>query len=112
MGNEDWKKLVDHWVELYSKGKANEANNYYYDNLFKSIIERFIEKFSSQREDELLISLLGFSPEPIILTQKALKPADHYILATPNTGYSEILEKYLDEYSEIKLFQDNDLNIH
>ena len=111
MSYEEIKKLAEHWHKLHADGKYEEAIKYYYDNIFDIVTERFIEKFSHHRENELLISLLGFSPEPIILTQKALQPEDHYILTTPNNQSSDILNKYIDNYIEKKFPLDNDFNI-
>ena len=102
MKNDNWASLIEQWKKLHSEGNFELANQFYYDELFNGVIERFKEKFSLKRDKETLISLLGFSPEPIILTTKALNPVNHIILTTPNvTGFEEIND-YLESKPIIK----------
>ena len=78
---------IQQWIELSRNGKPEEAERFYYDHIFDSVIERFTEKYSQNRQGELLVSLLGFSPEPIILTAKALNPETHLIISNyPKTA--------------------------
>ena len=84
MLNSDWESLIDKWKKLHSEGSFELATQFYYDELFDIVVERFKDNFSLSRDQETLISLLGFSPEPIILTAKALNPKNHYIITTKN----------------------------
>ena len=62
---------IRQWLDLSKGGKAKEAKDFYYENLFDTVIERF-EKNNQQvisgSSVDVLISILGFSPEPIVLT--------------------------------------------
>ena len=60
---------VQKWFELSKSGKFVEAKDFYFDNLFEEIIDNFISKTSIRKEVDVLFSVLGFTPEPIILTQ-------------------------------------------
>jgi len=43
---------------------------------------------------EVLFSILGFTPEPMILTQRVLKPKKHIIFATKGGYKNEVKEMY------------------
>lgn len=97
MNQEELNGKIHTWVELSRKGNSAEAEKFYYDKIFDSIIERFCTKHSDNRPGELLVSLLGFSPEPIILTAKALQPETHLIISNPvKSEIIEILNDYLE----------------
>jgi CRISPR-associated protein (TIGR02710 family) len=50
------------------------------------VSDKFIKKASAQKgKSKHLISLVGFSPEPIILTIRALQPEKVYFIATADT---------------------------
>ena len=106
MNKNNWTGLVEQWIKFHSEGHFNEANEFYYSDLFDEIIEQFKKKFSFSRENELLISLLGFSPEPIILTAQALLPKMHVVITTENVDSVDILDKYLDTQPLMKKLGD------
>ncbi|MBO3096824.1 DUF1887 family protein [Gelidibacter pelagius] len=88
---ENTLKYLEEWRDLASQGNFKLAENLYYEKLFPEVISIFCDKYQSEfSESGVLISLLGFSPEPLILTARAVKPAHHYILTT------EIREDILD----------------
>jgi hypothetical protein len=96
-------KYKDEWLELASQGKFSLAEELYYEKLFPEILKNFEFKYgSASREKETLISILGFSPEPIILTARALKPVKHFILT------NEIRE---DIIKRIEGYLENDFKI-
>lgn len=96
MNPEKFNEDIQHWMELSRNGEADEAERFYYEHIFDSVIERFKKKYSKNRDGELLVSLLGFSPEPIILTAKALKPETHLIISNPvREEILQILDEYL-----------------
>ena len=96
-------KYLEEWRELASHGNFKLAENLYFEKLFPEVISIFCYKFQSEfSEKGVLVSLLGFSPEPLILTAKAVKPAHHYILTT------EIREDILDR---IHNHLDNDFEL-
>lgn len=100
---------IQQWIKLSRGGKSEEAERYYYDHIFDPIIERFKDKYSQSRQGELLVSLLGYSPEPIILTAKALNPETHLIISNPvKQEIIQILDEYLEtEYKLVILEKDD-----
>ncbi len=91
-------KYLNEWLELAKTGNFEEAQQLYFDKLLPVIADAFSVKYSKLlEEDELLISILGFSPEPIILTAKAMKPKNHVIITTGlNQEVENIIESHLD----------------
>lgn len=86
------------WLELATGGNFQRAQELYFDKLFDAVIENF-QKKNADRIDQggTLFSILGYSPEPIILTAKVINPDNHIIFTTNNkTEGHEYLEKYLD----------------
>lgn len=76
-------KYKEEWLSLSKQGKFNLAEKLYYEKLFSEIILNFEKKYSNIFDKgEVLISILGYSPEPIILTANAVKPIKHYIITT------------------------------
>lgn len=76
-------KYLEEWRELASHGNFKLAENLYFEKLFPEVISIFCDKYNSEfSEKGVLVSLLGFSPEPLILTAKAVKPEHHFILTT------------------------------
>jgi CRISPR-associated protein (TIGR02710 family) len=86
----DFKEKVDKWKQLHqvNKGKAEE---FYYKELFEEVIELFISKSKTLKKYRFLISLLGLSPQPVILFIRAVNPEKVLFI------HSEETEKYLDE---------------
>lgn len=91
-------ELVKQWLELQESGKVEEAQKLYDSGLFDNVINRFVEKHSHTLPGvEVMFSVLGLTPEPIILTHRALKPKKHIVFATPG-GYEQakyLYEKYI-----------------
>ena len=101
---------IRQWLDLSKGGKAKEAKDFYYENLFDTVIERF-EKNNQQvisgSSVDVLISILGFSPEPIVLGAKLLKPKTHIIIHDAGVSLNEennrIISKYLENYKFVEL---------
>ena len=71
---------VTKWLSLSNEGKFSEAKDFYFETLFPSVLDTFEEKFKRVvGKTDVLFSILGFTPEPILLTQRALKPQVHII---------------------------------
>ena len=69
----DFKEKVNRWKELFQT-ERHRAETFYYENIFEEVIENFLSKSKALRRYRFLISLLGFSPQPIILFIKAINP--------------------------------------
>lgn len=98
------------WLDLSKSGKAKEAKEFYYNYLFDNVIERF-EQNNSQvihgSSVDVLISILGFSPEPIVLGAKLLHPKTHIIIHDSEMSLNEennrIISKYLTDFHFVEL---------
>ena len=108
-------KYTREWLQLSREGKFEQAQELYFSKLLPVVCEHFKEKYSEVLAyEELLISILGFSPEPIILTAKAMNPAKHIIVTTgENLKVEEILNANLNgNYNLIRLSDENFLTMY
>ena len=115
MDTNNFKQNVDEWLTLSNQGLFVEARKFYFENLFEGIIDLFVSKTALENHCDVLFSILGFSPEPIILTQSALIPSVHVIFTTnkENDNANETiayLEKFLT--SSYKLIHLSDESLH
>lgn len=99
---------LNEWLELARSGNFRKAEEIYFEKLFDVVIENFKSKHQHMlRKGGILFSMLGYSPEPIILTASLIEPDIHVIFTTNNqseqTGY---LEKYLQESYEMVYLKD------
>lgn len=100
---------IKEWMELSRSGNSDKAEKFYYDNIFDSVIDRFEKKYRENRPGELLVSLLGFSPEPIILTAKALNPETHLIITNPvRKDIVQVLDDYLENDYKLVVLNSDD----
>jgi len=84
---------VDQWKKLLLGDKA-QAESYYYENIFQEVIQRFLRRSQVLKKYRYLISLVGFSPQPVILFIKAVRPQRVLFI------HSEDTEPYLDLIAE------------
>ena len=95
----DIKDNIQEWLKLNKQGLFVEAKDFYFNNLFNFIIDHFVENTPDTNRCDVLFSILGFSPEPIILTQRALAPKVHVIFTTNKEyGADEEIVSYLEKY--------------
>lgn len=105
-------QFVEKWLKLNQEGHFQEAKDLYFDSLFAAIIDDFKERTKDRfGKGGVLFSILGYTPEPIILTQQALEPDKHIIFYSKNGDRfdNEILpylEKYLTSNYELVEFED------
>lgn len=108
---------VKEWLRLSESGQVAEAEDFYYNTLFVDVIDEFCDR-NSQPEIRcnVLFSVLGYSPEPIILTQRALNPEVHIIFTTDidNAEASKKIREYLGKYltSEFKIIEVEDTSFN
>lgn len=106
---------VEEWIEMNNSGHFLEARSFYFENLFAEIINQFERENAAKLENvDVLFSILGFTPEPIILTQRALMPDMHVVFYNKGTAFNEEISSYLNEYltSEPHLVELNDESFH
>ncbi len=102
-------KYLDEWKELASHGNFKLAENLYFEKLFPEVVEQFSVKYSTlfPGDQEILISMLGYSPEPLILTANAVKPSKHYIVTTEiRDDIISRIEEYLENDFELIILKD------
>lgn len=99
---------LQEWLDLAQNGKFDKAQELYFEKLFDVVIYNFCEKYSNTLpKGGTLFSVLGFSPEPIILTAKAVEPETHIIFTTNNQKVdNSYLEKFLESNYELIYLND------
>jgi hypothetical protein len=99
---------LQEWLDLAQNGKFEKALELYFEKLFEAVINNFCEKYSNTLpQGGTLFSVLGFSPEPIILTAKAVQPETHIIFTTNNQKVdNSYLEKFLESNYELIFLND------
>ncbi len=103
---------LEEWLELANSGNFNKAQELYYENLFNAVIDNFKNNYRNKIESGgVLFSILGFSPEPIILTAKAIEPEKHIIFTTNNKSEgNDYLEKFLESNYEMIYIDDENFD--
>jgi len=94
---------LQEWLDLANTGKFERAQELYFEKLFEAVIINFSNEYNNALPSGgTLFSVLGFSPEPIILTAKAIQPETHVIFTTNNQKVdNSYLEKFLDSNYEL-----------
>jgi len=112
---------VSEWKEMNQAGRFAEARQYYFDQLFAEVIVNFenrvINDWPLERPIDVLFSVLGFTPEPIILAARALKPRKHVIFYDKEVAFNEdnirFLPKFLpDGFKRIELLDESFSSIY
>lgn len=103
---------LNEWLNLARSGNFEKAQEIYYDKLFGAVIENFKLKHSSELpKGGILFSILGFSPEPIILTARTIEPDTHIIFTTNNQSEgNDYLVRYLESNYEMVYLSDENFN--
>ena len=103
---------LNEWLNLARSGNFEKAQEIYYDKLFGAVIENFKLKHSSKlSKGGILFSILGFSPEPIILTARTIEPDTHIIFTTNNQSEgNDYLVRYLESNYEMVYLSDENFN--
>lgn len=97
---DSFNEKVQEWLRLNGTGQFIEARRYYYDHLFNDVIDRFVAKNDETNVGtDVLFSMLGYSPEPIVLTQRALKAKEN-IIFYHNVGsdFNDKIKPVLDRF--------------
>ena len=103
-------KYLDEWKELASHGNFKLAENLYFEKLFPEVIHKFSNENSHyfEGEEQILISMLGYSPEPLILTARAVQPTQHFIVTTDiREDIMDRINQYLDSEFELIIVKDS-----
>lgn len=105
-------KYTEEWLSLAKHGNFKLAEKLYFEKLFFEIIVNFKKKYSNIFDkDEVLISMLGFSPEPIILTANAVNPIKHYIVTTEHKeNVIARIEEFIEHDFKLIILKDTSFN--
>lgn len=123
--NTNFQEHVSEWLEMTRNGRFAEARQYYFDELFDEVINNFENKIAScwplelvlndpkvtsseNKQIDVLFSVLGCTPEPIILAARALHPKRHIIFhdkgVTNHEDNLRFLPKFLpDGFEKVEL---------
>lgn len=103
---------LNEWLNLARSGNFEKAQEIYYEKLFGAVIDNFKTKHSAKLPSGgILFSILGFSPEPIILTARTIEPDTHVIFTTNNQSEGiDYLVKYLESNYEMIYLTDENFN--
>lgn len=106
------EEYASEWLALTNEGNFQKAESLYFDKLLPLVSEKFKDTYQTKlKSDSVLISILGYSPEPLILTAKAMEPKRHIILATEhNRKVVEYLNDYLGDNFELLYFEENNFS--
>ncbi len=81
-----FEEKLNHWRQLIEVGDNEGQKDFYRNEMFDDVIQKVVNRSENlSKKYKYLISLVGFSPEPIILTIKALQPEKIYFIITENT---------------------------
>lgn len=98
----DFRSHVADWREMNQTGRFAEARQYYFDKLFEEVIENFEngsdDIWPLERPVDVLFSVLGFTPEPIILAARLLKPKRHIIFHDSGVKFNEDNMRYISKF--------------
>lgn len=93
---------VYEWKEMNQKGRFAEARQYYFDQLFEEVIVNFENRMANdwplERPIDVLFSVLGYTPEPIILAARVLKPRKHIIFHDKDVAFNEENIRFLPKF--------------
>jgi hypothetical protein len=103
---------LNEWLNLARSGNFDKAQEIYFEKLFAAVIDNFKEKHDDiLPKGGVLFSILGFSPEPIILTARTIEPDVHIIFTTNNQSEgNDYLAKYLETNYEMVYLRNEDFD--
>ena len=102
----NFQEHVSEWLEMTRNGRFAEARQYYFDKIASSWPSELVLKdpkvtSSENKQIDVLFSILGCTPEPIILAARALHPKRHIIFhdkgVTNHEDNLRFLPKFLPE---------------
>lgn len=113
MSNDTFKSNISRWLELQKSGKTKDAKRFYYDELFDDVLQRFNEKETGNVKEhvDVLFSILGYSPEPVVMAANLFHPEKHIIFqdlqVSQNVENSQIIRKYLQGTVFVTLYNES-----
>jgi len=81
----DYNIRFTNWTKLLDANEYIKAETYYFEKIMPSILPMMRAKILNMIKWEGLISLLGFTPETVVLTASLLEPKHIIVLYTKET---------------------------
>ncbi len=79
-------------VKLYLEGDKSKIGNkedFYFKHLYREVLKRFLAAEESRKiaknKYKFVISIVGFSPQPILFWHELIKPEKHFFICSPET---------------------------
>jgi hypothetical protein len=103
---------LNEWLNLAKSGNFEKAQEIYFEKLFEAVIDNFKKRNEHLLpKGGILFSILGYSPEPIILTAKTIEPETHVIFTTNSKAEgNDYLEKYIESNYEMVYLAEETFN--
>lgn len=92
---------INEWKKKNKEGRFAEARQFYFDQLFEEVIANFERQIVNKwhlEEPDVLFSILGFTPEPIILAERALRPNKHVVFYDKEVSFNEENFRFLKQF--------------
>ena len=85
ISQDKFEKLVTEWKQMdrSTDSKRKNASAFYDKEIFPTVIKSFIERHRPGKEYDGMILTVGLSPQPLVLSIKAINPVHIAFLYTP-----------------------------
>lgn len=92
---DDYSSLFAEWTRLLDTQDTQAAEIFYFVRILPAILPTVRKRLGNISKYNGLISLLGFTPETVVLTSRLLKPDKLIILHTPETeGFIDVVKTH------------------
>ena len=82
----DYPVVFAEWTRLMDDQKIGEADTFYFETILPAILPLVANRSHAQQRYAGVISLLGYTPETVVLTSRLLRPQRLVVLHTPETA--------------------------
>ncbi|MFC2146297.1 hypothetical protein ACFLRT_02945 [Acidobacteriota bacterium] len=97
----DYSTRFANWTKLLDARDNTAAEAYYFEKIMPAILPMMRTRMSNEVKWEGLVSLLGFTPETVVLTAHLIEPKSILIMHTKETeNLIGTIKKYLPSYVE------------
>lgn len=97
----DYSTRFANWTKLLDARDNSAAEAYYFEKIMPAILPMMRARMSNEVKWDGLVSLLGFTPETVVLTAHLIEPKSILIMHTKETeNLIGTVKKYLPSYVE------------
>ncbi len=88
MEEDEFEKNVEKYLNW--EGDSSSKEKFYYEKVFPKVLKRFLntkqaEEIKNKKNYKYVVSLVGFSPQPVIFWHKLINPEKHFFICSPET---------------------------